>query len=91
MTELTTKDALGELSKLDYFRQEYGRFRDAMCSTRYTPDQKEKMYGTLFMLYLNLDDVDAKKMETAIFALGDELQRRLFHERVFPRKNNTDD
>jgi len=64
----------------DYFLEEYHRFREIMCSTAYTPDQKHDAYGGLLAVYICCDDgtdEDRELRESAIEVLQLEFPMRM--------------
>lgn len=62
----------------DYFLDEYHKFREIMCSTKYTPDQKFDAYGGLLRVYfLCVDDENSGLRETVIEMLQVEFPMRM--------------
>jgi hypothetical protein len=63
----------------EYFRQEMQRFREVMCSTAYTLDQKEKAFEGLALGYVCLP-AGCKNEEMLFESLTDEWARRGAYE-----------
>jgi hypothetical protein len=72
-----------------YFFDEVIRFREIMCSTAYTAEQKENAFGGLAYVYLNVDPKDPQysNAETTFEATVNEYTRRKVYEMFMPRRN----
>lgn len=70
--------SLGTLVTLAYYYEEVGRFRDVMCSTRYTEEQKQAAFDGLSMVYLNFHGSagDEAKVMRSFEATSVEFVRR---------------
>ncbi len=71
------REALSTICTADFFRQEYVRFREIMCSTAYSIEQKENAFRGLTMVYLNVPD---DSCETIWGSLVNEFSRRMTYE-----------
>jgi hypothetical protein len=70
--------SLGKLVTLTYFYEEIARFRDVMCSTNYTEEQKQRAFEGLSLVYLNFSGAerDWLKVERCFVATSEEFIRR---------------
>lgn len=81
-----------ELCTKDYFVDEYTRFREVMCSTKYTLEQKNRAFGAITYVVWDVTAVlkeegktaDADFVEKAYTALSQEWLRRSAYEYVLP-------
>ena len=53
----------------EYFLNEYHKFREIMCSTKYTPKQKQDAYGGLLQVYMACEDKDPENEELRKMAI----------------------
>lgn len=79
-----------EQCTLEYFMGELNSFREVMCSTQYTMEQKDRAFEALSLLYVNgyqLPKGDDEKFTKAFMATSDEWATRAAFELTHPRKN----
>ncbi|KKN69804.1 hypothetical protein LCGC14_0437500 [marine sediment metagenome] len=68
---------------MEYYRSEYVKFREIMCSKKYTPQQKIGAFGGLVMVYTHVKTTNKKDQESIIIsmqALKIEFDMRLKYE-----------
>ena len=68
---------------MDYFSSEYMKFRDIMCSKKYTPEQKLDAWGGLLTVYVNVKTDNKEDKDTLLVrmqALKREFDMRLEYE-----------
>jgi len=70
---------------MDYYRDEYNKFREIMCSTKYTTEQKEDAFQGMAYVYLNTktdNDKDKDALITSFQALTIEYEMRMLYETI---------
>lgn len=68
---------------MDYYRDEYNKFREIMCSTKYTIKQKEDAFQGMAYVYLNTktdNNEDKNALITSFRALTIEYEMRMLYE-----------
>ncbi len=68
---------------LDYFKKEYLNFREVMCSTKYTVEQKSDALRGLLTVYVNIELKDGDDPDFAtnmVDALLSEYDMRIAYE-----------
>jgi hypothetical protein len=79
-----------EQCNLEYFMAELQRFREVMCSTLYTMEQKDRAFEALSLLYVNgyqLPKGDDEKFSKVFMHVSEEWATRAAFELTHPRKN----
>lgn len=66
-----------------YYLQEYAKFREIMCSTEYTMEQKQNAFEGMARVYLlaeTKDEQERGRVVSSFLALSEEFERRMLHE-----------
>lgn len=75
---------------MDYYRSEYNRFREVMCSTEYTREQKEDAFQGIALVYFNAKTDNKEDNDALIIsfqALVMEYEMRMLYEPITIQTN----
>lgn len=79
--------AIRSIATVAYFYEEVARFREVMCSRRYTEEQKDRAFDGLTFVYLNLPSEAPERVEHVFVATSDEFIRRKVLEAFRPKES----
>lgn len=81
-----TQSGTQQTLSVDYFIEEFHRFRKIMCSTEYTQEYKDDAFSALTYVYFNVsqDDPKIEHAEELFIGLADEFSRRTAYMMVKP-------
>ena len=68
----------------EYLLKEYHAFRDIMCSTKYSIEQKQDAYQGLLFVYVNANLICEDRTIRMMDALDIEFARRISYEIIKP-------